>query len=77
MKKMPMGPVTAPEQEAELDFLVGIDGSLKQRLEQLESRIIRETLIRHRWNKSKAAQELGLSRVGLRNKLTRYEMEKE
>ena len=67
----------APEQEAELDFLVGIDGSLKQRLEQLESRIIRETLIRHRWNKSKAAQELGLSRVGLRNKLTRYEMEKE
>ena len=34
--------------------------------------ILRETLIRHRWNKSKAAKELGLSRVGLRGKLERY-----
>ncbi len=67
----------APEQEAELDFLAGIDGGLKERLEQLEARIIRETLIRHRWNKSKAARELGLSRVGLRNKLTRYELDEE
>lgn len=65
----------APEQEAELEFLAGTDGSLKERLERLEARIIRETLIRHRWNKSKAARELGLSRVGLRNKLTRYELD--
>jgi two-component system response regulator HupR/HoxA len=35
-------------------------------------RILRETLTRHRWNKSRAAVELGLSRVGLRAKLDRY-----
>jgi len=29
-------------------------------------------LIRHRWNKTRAATELGLSRVGLRSKLDRY-----
>ncbi len=50
--------------------------SLKQRLEALEVRIVRETLIRHRWNKTRAAEELGLSRVGLRGKLERYGLEK-
>ena len=35
-------------------------------------RILRETITRHRWNKSRAAAELGLSRVGLRAKLDRY-----
>ncbi|MBZ0092672.1 MAG: sigma-54 dependent transcriptional regulator [Sulfuricellaceae bacterium] len=63
-----------PDEEAELNFLVGIDGSLKERMEKLEGHIIRETLIRHRWNKSKAARELGLSRVGLRGKLARYDV---
>ncbi|WP_273023740.1 helix-turn-helix domain-containing protein [Rheinheimera sp.] len=33
-------------------------------------------MIRHRWNKSSASLELGLSRVGLRSKLERYELEK-
>ncbi len=47
-------------------------GTLKQQVELLERRILRETLIRHRWNKSGAARELGLSRVGLRSKLERY-----
>ncbi len=50
-------------------------GTLKNRIEQLESRIIKETLVRHRWNKTRAAQELGLSRVGLRSKLERYGLE--
>lgn len=53
-----------------------LDGSLKDRIGEVESRIIRETLIRHRWNKSRAARELGLSRVGLRGKLERYGLEK-
>lgn len=48
------------------------DGSLKDRVELVEMRILRETLTRHRWNKSRAAAELGLSRVGLRAKLDRY-----
>ncbi len=55
--------------------VVGMEGSLKDRMSALEVRIIRETLIRHRWNKSKAAKELGLSRVGLRGKLERYGLE--
>jgi DNA-binding NtrC family response regulator len=67
----------APEEdEAELQMLDDLDGSLKQRVESLEARILKETLIRHRWNKSQAAKELGLSRVGLRSKLERYGLEK-
>jgi two-component system response regulator HupR/HoxA len=47
-------------------------GTLKTRLDALERALLRETLIRHGWNKSRAAAELGLSRVGLRSKLTRH-----
>jgi len=50
-------------------------GDLKERVCAMEAHIIRETLIRHRWNKSQAARELGLSRVGLRAKLERYGLE--
>jgi len=49
-----------------------VEGTLKDRVELMEMRILRETLTRHRWNKSRAAAELGLSRVGLRAKLDRY-----
>ena len=42
------------------------------RIEAMEARILRETLTRLKWNKSRAADELGLSRVGLRSKLDRY-----
>lgn len=52
-----------------------LSGTLKERVEQLEKQILRETLIRHRWNKSRAARELGLSRVGLRAKIERYQLE--
>lgn len=66
----------APRDESPvLESLAGLDGSLKERVESLEARILKETLIRHRWNKSRAAIELGLSRVGLRNKLDRYGLE--
>ncbi len=61
-----------PEEERETPELVNFSGTLKERVELLEARILRETLIRHRWNKSRAARELGLSRVGLRSKLERY-----
>ena len=59
-----------------LEDLAGLQGTLKERVEALEARILRETLIRLRWNKSRAASELGLSRVGLRGKLERYGLEK-
>ncbi len=55
----------------EAELLVA-EGTLKDRIEAMEARILRETLTRLKWNKSHAAQELGLSRVGLRSKLDRY-----
>lgn len=68
---------TTPEQSiADMALLSGIDGNLKERVEALETSIIKETLMRLRWNKTQAAQELGLSRVGLRSKLERYGLEK-
>ncbi|MDX8355471.1 sigma-54 dependent transcriptional regulator [Cognatiyoonia sp. IB215182] len=52
-----------------------MDGTLKDRVEMMEMRILRETMTRMKWNKSRAASELGLSRVGLRAKLDRYGIE--
>ncbi len=70
----------APEEdqgdEADMQIFCGLNGTLKERVESLEARILKETLIRLRWNKSQAAKELGLSRVGLRSKLERYALEK-
>lgn len=63
------------EETEETELLAGLEGTLKDRVEVLEKRILRETLIRHRWNKSQASRELGLSRVGLRSKLERYALE--
>ncbi|MCB1485254.1 MAG: sigma-54-dependent Fis family transcriptional regulator [Hyphomicrobiaceae bacterium] len=69
----------APQDEDDdddVDLIGSLDGTLRERVENVEARLIRETLIRHRWNKSRAAKELGLSRVGLRSKLERYGLEK-
>jgi len=64
----------SPEEEEEepLARLSRAGGTLKERIELLEARILREALIRNRWNKSLTARELGLSRVGLRGKMERY-----
>jgi two-component system response regulator HupR/HoxA len=53
----------------------GLNGNLRERMEQLEQRVLAEAMQRHRGNKSRAARELGLSRVGLRAKLNRYGLE--
>ncbi|WP_420569662.1 sigma-54-dependent transcriptional regulator [Thalassovita sp.] len=55
-----------------VDMVLEGEGTLKDRVEQIEMRILRETLTRLKWNKSRAANELGLSRVGLRAKIERY-----
>ena len=49
-----------------------LTGPLKERMEQLERQVIAEAMQRHAGNKSRAARELGLSRVGLRAKLARF-----
>jgi two-component system response regulator HupR/HoxA len=50
-------------------------GTLAERLDSIEAMVLRETLLRHRWNKTRAAKELGLSRVGLRGKMLRFGLE--
>jgi len=65
------------EEELEIQSLSKLNGSLKERVEAIEARVLKECLIRHQWNKSRAAKELGLSRVGLRSKLERYGLAKD
>jgi two-component system response regulator HupR/HoxA len=48
--------------------------TLKDKVESLEKHLVNEVLRRHRWNQSRAAHELGLSRVGLASKIRRYEL---
>ncbi len=67
----------SPKANDDLSMLGSATGTLKERIEAIEVKILRESLIRHRWNKSKASRELGLSRVGLRGKLERYHLERE
>ena len=62
----------ADRQAADLGTM---DGTLKDRVEMMEMRILRETMTRMKWNKSRATAELDLSRVGLRAKLDRYGIE--
>ncbi|MDR2853168.1 MAG: sigma-54 dependent transcriptional regulator [Burkholderiaceae bacterium] len=50
-------------------------GTLAERLDAIEAMVLRETLLRHHWNKTRAAKELGLSRVGLRAKMQRFGLE--
>jgi len=48
------------------------DGTLKEVTEQIEQRIVSETLQKTRGNRSQAARMLGLTRQGLLNKIARY-----
>ncbi len=48
--------------------------TLKDKVESLERHILREALQRHKWNRSRVAEALGLSRVGLANKIRRYRL---
>lgn len=69
--KSPVGETPA----ADVDWAANLTGGLKERMEQLEMRVLKEAMARLRWNKSRVARELGLSRVGLRAKLARYGLE--
>ncbi|MEJ2345892.1 MAG: sigma-54 dependent transcriptional regulator [Gammaproteobacteria bacterium] len=51
--------------------------TLKEKVEYLEAVLVRDALTRHRWNQSRAAEDLGLSRVGLANKIKRYRLDVE
>ena len=49
--------------------------NLKEMVEALEQQMIQAVLTRNRWNQSRTASELGLSRAGLSNKIKRYGLE--
>ena len=51
--------------------------TLKDRVESLEKQIVGSALLRNHWNQSRTAAELGLSRVGLSNKIKRYNLEQQ
>jgi two-component system response regulator HupR/HoxA len=46
-------------------------GFLKHHLDHVEAQFIRAAMVRHQGNKTRVAEELGLTRVGLRMKLAR------
>jgi two-component system response regulator HupR/HoxA len=69
--------LAAPARRAPLASAYMTEGrTLKDRVESLERKLIQDTLLRNRWNQSKAADELGLSRVGLANKIKRYRLDR-
>jgi DNA-binding NtrC family response regulator len=65
---LPAEPVETVGQEKTLAY----DGkTIDEVVHQIERRMIEDALKKYRWNKQKAAQELGLSRQGLLKKLKR------
>jgi two-component system, NtrC family, response regulator HupR/HoxA len=66
-------PVT-PEDQRQPDFLKG-KSTLKEKVESLEVHMVTQCLLRNKWNHSRAARELGISRVGLANKIKRYKLD--
>jgi hydrogenase-4 transcriptional activator len=69
-------PITSYD-NAYSNFNIGSDsGTLEEAVSELETQMINESLRRHRWNISKVARELGLTRRGLYMKIARYGIEK-
>ena len=73
--RTPVGDVDEDRPDDDLVWAAGLSGGLKERMDQLELHVLKEAMVRYRWNKSRAARELGLSRVGLRAKLVRHGLE--
>jgi two-component system response regulator HupR/HoxA len=73
-------PVLAATQRRPVERNGGFSPSgetLKDQVESLERHLVEKALKRYRWNQSRAADELGLSRVGLANKIRRYGLNEE
>ena len=59
----------------EQNVLLKSGGALKEVVEKMERQMVAQALLRHKWNYTRVARELGLSRVGLANKIKRYKLE--
>ena len=68
--RLPAKAPTEPRANIEVE-----SGLLKHQLERLEEQLIRAAMARHKGNKSRVADELGLTRLSLRMKLTRLGLE--
>ncbi len=66
---------TQNEFNRENNSLLKSGGTLKDVVEKMELQLVSQALLRNKWNYTKAAKELGLSRVGLSNKIKRYKIE--
>ena len=56
--------------------LVADGSSIHDNVEEMERRMVLKALEENNWNKSRAAVALGLSRKGLKNKITRYDLDR-
>jgi len=74
--KIRQGPSARALARAGMPAALAFDnGTLAQRIAAFEAMILRETLLRLNWNRTRAATELGLSRYGLANKIKRLGLE--
>lgn len=67
---------STPINEGSPGGFVPSGGTLKDMVESLERAIVVKSLDRSHWNQSKVADDLGLSRVGLANKIKRYDIKR-
>ena len=51
-------------------------GSLKGTMEEVEKQMISDGLVKHRYNRSRLAKELGMSRASLISKISKYGLDK-
>lgn len=62
-------------QMTDTEFALGADFSLEQHLENIEKRAIKQALLEARWNKTAAAQLLGMSFRSLRYRMKKLDLE--
>ncbi len=55
---------------------VRFSGSLKGTMEEVERQMISEGLVKHRYNRSRLAKDLGMSRASLISKISKYGLDK-
>ncbi|MDZ4803374.1 MAG: sigma 54-interacting transcriptional regulator [Candidatus Eisenbacteria bacterium] len=56
--------------------MISDGSSIHDNVEEMERRMVLKALEENNWNKSRAAIALGLSRKGLKNKITRYDLDR-